>query len=177
MGPDPGARARQPQGSRRLDGRGSRYAFVFMLAFDTWIGNGDRHQENWAVIVPDPNSGSEPARLAPMFDPAACLGVELGDSHRALRPGADLAGYIRKCPSGFGDGTKGLRLSQVFDELCRWPEWTDNVRSWLAAFDDSMNTVNKWLDEAPADWLPDPRKDLARRLLAERLRWMKEHTP
>src|SRR5580698_2760184 len=49
--------------------------FVRMLAFDAWVGNSDRHQENWGVL----RIASKPRRLAPMFDPAACLGAELAE--------------------------------------------------------------------------------------------------
>lgn len=56
--------------------------FARLLAFDAWIGNADRHQENWGVIT----STTGTTRLAPMFDPASCLGAELqeGDKRRPL---------------------------------------------------------------------------------------------
>lgn len=44
--------------------------FLKMVAFDAWIGNGDRHSENWGIVV-----GGNRWRLAPMFDPASCLGA------------------------------------------------------------------------------------------------------
>ena len=49
------------------------HPFAQMLTFDAWVGNSDRHQENWAMLV-DTSTGS--VRLAPVFDTAACLGAE-----------------------------------------------------------------------------------------------------
>lgn len=57
--------------------------FARMVAFDAWIGNGDRHQDNWSVLLPEDESR---CRLAPMYDPAACLGTELQDGHLQLDP-------------------------------------------------------------------------------------------
>jgi len=70
--------------------------FAKMLACDAWIGNSDRHQENWGVL----RAAGAPVRLAPVFDPAACLGVELDPLHQCLQPGSDLSQYIVRCPSG-----------------------------------------------------------------------------
>lgn len=53
--------------------------FIGYLLLDAWIGNGDRHHENWGFVVPLP--GGTP-RLAPTYDHAACLGRELQDSKR-----------------------------------------------------------------------------------------------
>lgn len=50
-------------------------AFVDMLLFDAWVGNGDRHQENWGLLL----ELGVPLTLAPMYDVAACLGAELND--------------------------------------------------------------------------------------------------
>ena len=56
--------------------------FVGYLLLDAWIGNGDRHHENWGFVVPLP--GGIP-KLAPTYDHAACLGRELQDSKRQKR--------------------------------------------------------------------------------------------
>lgn len=144
--------------------------FAFMLAFDAWVGNGDRHQQNWGVIRGDMT------RLAPMFDPASCLGAELQDDHHLLtRPTEQtLRKYVQKCPSGFGDGNQPLLMPDVVARVRAWPEWTNNVTRWLAAFEKAADTTREWLAQVPADWLADNRKDLARALLDARLDWLKE---
>jgi hypothetical protein len=56
--------------------------FIGYLLLDAWIGNGDRHHENWGFVVQLP--GGIP-RLAPTYDHAACLGRELQDVKRQQR--------------------------------------------------------------------------------------------
>ncbi|NEO53732.1 MAG: HipA-like protein [Okeania sp. SIO3B5] len=50
--------------------------FVGYLLLDAWIGNTDRHHENWGFIMNDSVS------LAPTFDHASSLGRELLDSEK-----------------------------------------------------------------------------------------------
>ncbi len=57
--------------------------FIGYLLFDAWIGNTDRHHENWAWVVsapPWPQSWT--CHLCPTFDHASSLGRELQDSRR-----------------------------------------------------------------------------------------------
>ena len=54
--------------------------FVGYLILDAVIGNTDRHEENWAVIV---HGGDR--SLAPTFDHASCLGFMLDDDQRLSR--------------------------------------------------------------------------------------------
>lgn len=147
--------------------------FAQQIAFDAWIGNGDRHQGNWSVILPEDGSG---ARLAPMYDPAACLGTELQDDHLQLdvrrRTTADLQRYLLRSPSGFGDGTRPLGLVQVVDTIKEWPEWRENAGSWLAAFRNAFNTLRVLLPSVDASWLPEHRKIFIVTLLEQRLLWL-----
>ena len=63
-----------------LDGLSAWEVFVGYLVLDALIGNTDRHEENWAVIV------SESGRyLAPTFDHASSLGFLLSDPQRLER--------------------------------------------------------------------------------------------
>ncbi|NEP46454.1 MAG: hypothetical protein F6K35_47560 [Okeania sp. SIO2H7] len=50
--------------------------FVGYLLLDAWIGNTDRHHENWGFIV------NKTVNLAPTFDHASSLGRELQDNKR-----------------------------------------------------------------------------------------------
>lgn len=149
--------------------------FVRVLAFDAWIGNCDRHQENWGVIRPQAGVGAL-VRFAPMYDPAACLGVELHSDFKVLQllkeTGAER--YAARCSSGFGDGTRGIPMTEVVAQARAWPEWTHNVRACLEAFEAAMNTAEDLLLGVPTDWLSEPRKALASKLLRVRLRWLQE---
>src|SRR5262249_14073488 len=94
--------------------QGTRYhadlinPFLRMLVFDAWIGNGDRHSANWAILVRGSLHGSA-CRLAPMYDTAGCLLADLKDEtvERRFAPSLEDAAvqrYVEKCRSGFGDG-------------------------------------------------------------------------
>jgi hypothetical protein len=63
-------------------------AFAGYLVFDALIAHGDRHDRNWAVLVPPPET-DHPETLCPSFDHAASLGFTLTDRDRAnhLRDG------------------------------------------------------------------------------------------
>ncbi len=77
-----------PPGSPMPTPFGAFDAFAGYLVFDALIAHGDRHDRNWAVLVPPPDV-SEPEALCPSFDHAASLGFTLSDQRRAehLRDG------------------------------------------------------------------------------------------
>lgn len=77
--------------------------FVGYLIFDTWIGNTDRHHQNWAWIL---HYSDKAYSLAPTFDHASSLGRELQDTARRVRmttkdSGYDILSYSKKAPSPF----------------------------------------------------------------------------
>jgi hypothetical protein len=55
--------------------------FVGYLLLDAWIGNTDRHHENWGLLVTPPRR----IELAPTFDHASSLGREETDERRMER--------------------------------------------------------------------------------------------
>lgn len=55
--------------------------FIGYLMLDAWVGNTDRHHENWALI----RSKDGHRSLAPTFDHASSLGRELSDEVRIER--------------------------------------------------------------------------------------------
>ena len=95
--------------------------FVQHLIFDAWIGNGDRHPQNWGVLMHFTQNRVE---LAPMFDTAGCLGAELGDAHLSMSD-AKLGAYIERCRSGFGDGNSdtGVAMHALLVELSQTAEY------------------------------------------------------
>jgi hypothetical protein len=147
-------------------------SFTQICAFDAWIGNADRHQENWGML----RGAGGTVRLAPMFDPAACLGVELDDAHPLLNPAKAtheaVQKYIGRCMSGFGDGKKIIKLAEVVAQIRAWPEWSNKIPGWIASFSGATDTLEKDLALIPAQWLPLPRKSFVRSMLTHRLRWL-----
>lgn len=142
-----------------------------ILAFDAWIGNGDRHAGNWAVIT-----GPRGARFAPMFDPAACLGVEMTDERLELVLSSNdrVERYIAKCGSGFGgglpDGRTGIPMLEALRLLAEWPEWPKTISELAPRVRSVLSDLPGILDEIPDDWLPPPRKRFAARVLERRAR-------
>lgn len=87
--------------------------FVGYLMLDAWVGNTDRHSENWGVIDGPGNENASPFTLAPTFDHASSLGVRLSDGDRKNRlttrdKRASVKAYAEKCKTPFTveiDGT------------------------------------------------------------------------
>jgi hypothetical protein len=146
--------------------------FLQMVIFDAWIGNADRHQENWGILT-----SAAGDRLTPLYDPAACLGAELQDRHGLLDPACGeerIRSYVEKCPSGFGNGATLIALSAALELFRAWPEWSSAAVPMLVRFEDAREPMFSYLDGIPEEWLPEKRKLLAKRLLDRRLTWLRE---
>jgi hypothetical protein len=150
--------------------------FTKMLAFDAWIGNGDRHSGNWAII-----HGPRGSRLAPMYDTAACLGAELLDRALAKRldardRGAAITDYANRCKSGFGDGDKlpGVYQRDLIHVVSAWPEWQVVAPPLVSFISNNLQMVNEVLSDVPDAWLPPRRKEFARALLEARVILLEE---
>lgn len=152
--------------------------FVRMLVFDAWIGNGDRHSANWAILVRSELHGSA-CRLAPMYDTAGCLLAELTDPtiekrYRAGMEDEAVARYIARCGSGFGDGTSltGVTHASLLEELRTWPEWQRCAPGLVAFFSNNLAMVDSVLDAVPDAWLSSRRKQLIGRVLVGRVKML-----
>jgi HipA-like C-terminal domain len=72
--------------------------FTGYLLLDAWIGNGDRHHENWALVTTIEQS----IHLAPTYDHASSLGRELLDEKRQERINNNsVTTYINRARSAF----------------------------------------------------------------------------
>ncbi len=79
--------------------------FVGFLLLDAWIGNTDRHDNNWGVIERSTSQGGQRV-LAPTFDHASSLGRELRDEERHERLTTNdrnrtVQAYVDRCRSAF----------------------------------------------------------------------------
>lgn len=94
--------------------------FAGYLLLDAWIGNGDRHHENWGIIRTQIRQDAEETiYLAPTFDHASSLGRELLDSQRQTR---SVEAYANKCFSAFYQtiqDKKPLKTFEVFQQVRR----------------------------------------------------------
>lgn len=117
--------------------------FVGYLLLDAWIGNGDRHHENWGFVRNKVGSRSGTAlHLSPTYDHASSLGRDLPDEKRLEKsPQA----YASKCFSAFYssiEAKKPLKTFDVFQYAAqRYPEaahvWLERLKDISAA-----NTVD-----------------------------------
>lgn len=114
--------------------------FLGYLLLDAWIGNTDRHHENWGFIQSQilPDSLQFTLSLAPTFDHASSLGRELQDSNRQKKlENHSIINYITKCRSGFyhqaGD-KKAMSTLEAFQIAAqRYPQaalvWLEKLSS------------------------------------------------
>lgn len=113
--------------------------FVGYLLFDAWIGNGDRHDENWGILLR--RSSEESTQfdryLAPTFDHASSLGRNESDLRRLERLESKDANYT---VSGYA-----LRSRSAF-----FTSATDNHP--MSTFD-AFSSAAKSIETAAAYWL------------------------
>jgi hypothetical protein len=131
--------------------------FAGYLLLDAWIGNTDRHHENWALVV---NLSKGERHLAPTFDHASSLGAHETDVHRTSRlesadPGFRVEGYVQRSKARSalyrepGDA-RPLALVEAFQQ---WSQ-SANARPWLEALNsigaDEIRSLVARLPEAEA---------------------------
>ncbi len=95
--------------------------FLGYLFLDAWIGNTDRHHENWAFIE-QAQECAMPRYLAPTYDHASCLGRNESDAKREERlrtrdKRVSVASYAQKAKSAlYGAETdrKPLLAAEAF---------------------------------------------------------------
>lgn len=139
--------------------------FVGYLLLDAWIGNGDRHHENWGFIVPE--QGGLPT-LAPTYDHASCLGRELQDSKRQQRLAQKtVQDYARKSRSAFyhkESDTKAIPTFEVFQTVAQ--QYSHSANCWLNQLAQiSPQQVQEVLDRIPSTRLSRPALDFAIQML------------
>ncbi len=130
--------------------------FVGYLLLDAWVGNNDRHHQNWAFIkYKEPFTKEQTTYLAPTYDHASCLGRELPDEKRHQRlttkdAGYSVEGYATKCRSYFYANVEGnqrkLNTFEVFYEVARcYPEAASVWLDYLAkvSLSDTLNLFRR----------------------------------
>jgi hypothetical protein len=159
-----------PAGVERLSGL---EVFIGYLVFDVWIGNTDRHHENWGVIVSTFEEKGFSVQLTPTFDHASSLGRELSDKSRAEQLStrdsrADVEAYARRAHSAFFDdetGRRTLPMRAVLARLMRSHQrptklWADRVCAL------SSDEVQRVFSRMRRDWMSPHAEEFAIRLLA-----------
>lgn len=127
--------------------------FMGYLLLDAWIGNSDRHHENWAFIN---YAGKD--YLAPTYDHASSLGRNESDERREKRlttkdKGFSVEAYAHKCKSclyaNVGD-RKPLTTLDAFREAVQLNKtaaniWLDNLSK--VSIDDTLELFGRIPDD------------------------------
>ena len=151
--------------------------FIGYLCFDAWIGNTDRHAENWGIIT----KGNNINILAPTFDHASSLGRNEPDQKRIERlktkdQGFSVQAYVRGAmvPIYDNDGCQ-LNAITLIKECKKYnPQIT---KYWIAKIIEIMNNeqqIKKILDLVPDEFISEPAKDFALAILKESVKRLKE---
>ena len=88
--------------------------FIGYLVFDVFIGNQDRHHENWGFV-----SSSSPLYLAPTFDHGSSMACRISDETRLKRmhsvdKGYRINSFITSAKSAmYGNTGKLLKLHEL----------------------------------------------------------------
>ncbi len=145
-------------------------SMIQLIVLDGVIGNSDRHQDNWSVIV----SSSGARHLAPSYDHGSSLGGHIADEEIELYLESErLAHYVAR-----GKSRVGWREEGVTRHL-RHPELIQRLAArYPGAINEAMAKVSsaRWEDiQGAVDALPDEfvagrRKALMCDILRRRIR-------
>ncbi len=146
-------------------------AFLGFLLIDAWIGNTDRHDNNWGVLERSTPEG--PVRsLAPTFDHASSLGRELNDDERHERLTTNdrnrtVEAYVERCRSAFvrEEGVEEtIHPTRVFQQAA--VQYPEAATAWLHRLDEiDATTVEAIFDRIPEARISDVSIDFALRQL------------
>lgn len=146
-------------------------AFLGFLLIDAWIGNTDRHDNNWGVLERSTSEG--PNRLlAPTFDHASSLGRELTDEERHERlttndKNRTVEAYVERCRSAFvrEEGVEEtIHPTQTFQYAAE--QYPEAGTAWLHRLEDTqMSAVEEIFARIPEVRISDVSIDFALRQL------------
>jgi hypothetical protein len=141
--------------------------FVGYLLLDAWIGNGDRHHENWGLV--STSTIDRTIHLAPTYDHASSLGRELSDAKRQERlQNKTVGAYLKKNYSAFyaqASDLKSLTTLAAFQTAAK--SYPQAARAWLMQLSGiSSEWVESLLARVPADRMSQPAKEFAAQILA-----------
>lgn len=154
----------QARGVPPFENAGDQWAGYLLL--DAWIGNSDRHHENWAVLRHGASTW-----LAPSYDHAASLGRNLPVEKVERRltevdPRVTVAAFCKRARSAFfGADGKALHPAAAFETAARLrPAAGAYWRAQLAAVDE--DAIEDELRTIPAERITEPHRAFAGRMLA-----------
>jgi hypothetical protein len=136
--------------------------FVGYLLLDAWIGNTDRHHENWAFIghlAEPPATERYESHLAPTYDHASSLGRNEPDERRRQRltrkdPRYSVEAYVEKATSAFYDKADDSKPLATFDAFAKAARRDSGAaKAWL----DRLAGLETGVIHSVFERLPDDR--------------------
>jgi len=141
--------------------------FVGYLLLDTWIGNADRHHENWAYIQLE---GID--YLSPTYDHASSLGRNESDETRKQRltttdAGFSVDAYVARCKSCLYAGVTDKKPLKTLGAFCEAAKlYPDAAHIWLALLERvSSNDTLKLFERIPDDRISSTAIEFAQAML------------
>lgn len=170
-----------PEGWPRPDPiRKASDLFAGYLALDAFIGNTDRHHENWALIASAPLEGLTRLSIAPTFDHASCLGRNEPEASKARRLSTRDANYsceayASRARSAFyrqSDDPRPMSCIEAFAEGLKCSP--EAAQFWLdAVLAVERGELDILLSEVPSDRLSETSRRFAVELLVANQKMLK----
>lgn len=144
--------------------------FVGYLMLDAWIGNSDRHHENWGFVqkIIASSKAREETYLAPTYDHASSLGRELTDAKRRERLNNNsVSAYATKCRSALYarvEDKKAMRPLDAFREAAQ--RYPNAALVWLERLSGiSPANILALFERLPENRISDIAAEFAREIL------------
>jgi len=162
------AKLRVPIGWDAIPGVESAFeVFIGYLMFDAWVGNQDRHHQNWGIVL----SPERQPHLAPTFDHGSSLGRNEADEVRTERlatrdKGRSIQTYVQRAQSAFFRSTGGGRLTTIeaFREAAGFRPAA--AQAWLTGFDAvSPQEIRRIFESVPNELISGPAIEFAFQML------------
>lgn len=141
--------------------------FIGYLLLDAWIGNSDRHHENWALIDLEGKS-----YLAPTYDHASSLGRNEPNEQRKKRlktrdAGFSVEAYANKCKSCLYAKVGHKQPLKTFEAFCEAAKlYPKAANIWLDSLAKiSANNTLEFFDRVPSDRISSTAIEFAQKIL------------
>lgn len=138
--------------------------FIGYLVFDIWIGNQDRHHENWGFLFTNAK-----LCLAPSFDHASSLGCRITQKEKRERlntkdKGYSVQAFAKKAKTAMYHKEKLLKTDQLA-KLCH-EHYSKEYCFWVNKFSKiSEENIKQCFKNIPPDWMTDIDKQFTTELL------------
>ncbi len=139
--------------------------FWDMFVIDSLIGNTDRHNGNWGLLV---NARSDKAQFAPIYDCGSCLNPMLEDSELEKINETEIKNLAINCYSCLKESGKKINYMAYIENLqnvecnCAIKRVFKNI---------NIEKINNFIDEIPC--ITDTRKNFYKKLINYRYEILK----